>query len=363
MNQNRDNQIDVGRLAAGFVRLPRPLQILLGVLAAGAVVVGGVMYLRQNGKTTAVSTQPVSPSVTQAAVPAPSTPPPPPGTTTVAGSSPDGTTPAPQIDTPNLTLGNPSQATTSIARRDNYLVVRPAYALSFNDDLGTANWVSWRIIRADFGQSPREVEFLADPMLPPPFKQIGHRDYTGSGFDRGHMCPKGDRGGDRDKVASTFYTSNIIPQAANVNQKAWNNLENYTRDLVGQKRQRVYVITGPAGRGGTGLNGYKETVGYGKVVVPAECWKVVVAIPDTGKPTDEPQSISASARVIAVIMPNDQTKVGDDWAKFRTTPAEIERKTKLRFFDRLKPDVAETLRQRQDKVVIPPVDANRFSRD
>lgn len=342
MNPNRSPQLDIPRLASGFARLPRGLQVVVGLGVVAAVV--AIVYLRGGGA---------------GGVGGPATLP----ATTPTQSSSSPSTPSAIADTHHLLLGNPSAATADPSRRDNFLLVRPAYALAFNDNLGTAKWVSWRIVRADFGQAPREVEFLADPLLPAGFKVIGHRDYTGSGFDRGHLCPKGDRGGDREQAASTFYTTNIIPQAANVNQKAWNNLENYTRDLVGQKRQRVWVITGPAGRGGTGLNGYKETIGNGKVVVPGECWKVVVAIPDTGRPSDEPSVIGASARVIAVVMPNDQSKVGDDWAKFRTTPADIETKTGLKFFDRLKPDVAETLRQRLDKEVIPPVDPNRFNRD
>ena len=341
MNRNRDPQIDIARLAVQFSRLPRTARVVVGLLVAAGLVVAGVIYLGDGRGQGGLTPRPAA----------------------NAGTASDNTTSVSQADTPHLVLGNPSGATADPTRRDNYLVVHPAYALSYNDSLGTPNWVSWRIIRADFGQSPREVEFLTDPMLPPPFKQIGHRDYTGSGFDRGHMCPKGDRGGDREKSASTFYTSNIIPQAANVNQKAWNNLENYTRDLVGQKRQRVYVITGPAGRGGTGLHGYKETVGNGKIVVPAECWKVVVAIDETDKPTDDPLAIPATARVIAVVMPNDQMKVGNDWAGFRTTPAEIERKTGLKFFDRLMPDAAAALRERQDRETIPPVDPNRFGRD
>jgi len=356
MRHNRPppgGQIDVARLAAAFNRLPGPVQIVIVLLVLAGLLVAGAFYLRDGQAGPVISGPATSGPVTDGPVTGgPARPPdPPPGPVSA---------PATTADTPHLLLGNPGNATADPARRDNFLVVRPAYALSFNNILGTANWVSWRIVRADFGQSPREAEFLPDPHLPPAFKEIGHRDYTGSGFDRGHLCPKGDRGGDRAQAASTFYTSNIIPQAANVNQKAWNHLENYTRDLVGQHRQRVWVIAGPIGQGGTGLNGTRQTIGHGKVVVPAECWKVIVAIPDTGKPQDDPSAITPAARVIAVVMPNDQTKVGDDWARFRTTPAAIEAKTKLRFFDRLKPDVAEALRQKLDTQTVPPIDPNRY---
>jgi hypothetical protein len=56
--------------------------------------------------------------------------------------------------------------------------------------------------------------------------------------------------------------------------------------------------------------------------------------------------------VIAIIMPNDNDQVGDQWAGYRTSVAEIERQTGYRFFDRLPADVAAALKQKVDKVHI-----------
>ena len=112
-------------------------------------------------------------------------------------------------------------------------------------------------------------------------------------------------------------------------------------------------MCGPAGRGGRARNGFAETIGNGRVVVPAECWKLIVAVPEDGGP-DDPARVGPDARVIAVVMPNDDTQVGEAWAPFRVRPADIERRTGYRFFDRLRPDVAEALRDRVDTVPIPP---------
>jgi endonuclease G len=260
------------------------------------------------------------------------------------------------IRSPNLLLGNPSGATSDPANRNNYLMVKPFYALSYNDASGTPNWVSWRVTRADLGSAPRKQVFDPDATLPPGFKVITHGDYTGSGFDRGHLCPRSDRSATEEMSFATFVMTNIIPQAPNVNGKAWNNLENYCRDMVrrGTTGKRLYVVAGPAGRGGQGSRGPRETIGGGSrmVVVPAECWKVIVAVPDEG--ADDPSRITADARVIAVVMPNDNDAVGDEWAKYRVTPAEIEQRTGLKFFDRLASDVAEALRRKLDDVTIPP---------
>jgi DNA/RNA endonuclease G (NUC1) len=59
--------------------------------------------------------------------------------------------------------------------------------------------------------------------------------------------------------------------------------------------------------------------------------------------------------VIAVVMPNDEQRVGSDWTVYRTSAAEVERRTGYRLFDRLPPDVAEALRQRVGQTPVAPV--------
>jgi endonuclease G len=309
---------------------PRSQVLVVVLLIAAAGMAAAVMYHRARPQPSAANT-----------------------TAQPSASAPS----AVAIRSPNLLLGNPSAATSDPAgNRNNYLMIKPFYALSYNYANGTPNWVSWRVTRADLGSAPRKQVFDPDATLPPAFKAITHGDYTGSGFDRGHMCPHSDRSASEEMSYATFVMSNIIPQAPNVNGKAWNYLEIYCRDLVrrGSTGKRLYIVAGPAGRGGRGSRGPRETIGGGRrvVVVPAECWKVIVAVPDEG--ADDPGRITADARVIAVVMPNDNDAVGDEWAKYRVTVAAVEQRTGFNFFDRLAPDVAEALRRKVDDVVIPP---------
>jgi endonuclease G, mitochondrial len=252
---------------------------------------------------------------------------------------------------PNLLLGNPSGATPDPSNRTNYLMVKPYYVLSYNNDTGTPNWVSWQVTEEDLGTAPRKQVFDSDTTLPIGFKVVATRDYNGSGFDRGHMCPHGDRAANEEMSFSTFVMTNIIPQAPNVNRKAWAQLESYCRDLV-HKHNHLYILSGPVGQGGTGSRGFRESLVGGKVTVPAECWKVAVVVEEG--PGDDLARISMGTRVIAVDMPNDDTQVGEAWAQFRTSPAEIERKTGLHFFTNVRPDVAAALRQRVDDIPIAP---------
>jgi endonuclease G len=257
----------------------------------------------------------------------------------------------PSVANVNLLLGNPSGA--NAGEHDNYLMIKPYFVLSYNDHKGTPNWVSWQVTSADLGDAPRKQAFDFDPELPVGFNVVKTFDYAGSGFDRGHMCPHSDRAANTDMSYATFVMTNIIPQAPNVNQKAWAQFENYCRDLV-KAHNHLYVVSGPYGEGGTGSRGTKTTIGKNvTVTVPSECWKVVAVVPEEGI-SDDLAKISTATRVIAIDMPNDNAVVGEAWDIYRTTPGAIEQKTGYHFFDKIRPDIANALRQKVDDVSIPP---------
>lgn len=246
----------------------------------------------------------------------------------------------------HLALGNPSGATDDINNPDNYLMRKPYFALSYNNSKGTPNWVSWRLERSDLGPAPRS-EFYPDPDLPRSFTHILPRDYTGSGFDRGHMCPRSDRTATNEMANATFVMTNIIPQAPAVNQKAWADLEDYCRHLVEKQPHTLYIVAGPQGQGGIGSKGPENIIGHGKVTVPAKCWKVIVVLDEANGSSDDAGRVNSSTRVIAVVMPNEES-VGHGWAKYRTSVQEVESLTGYRFFDRVPADTADPLKAKVD---------------
>ena len=111
----------------------------------------------------------------------------------------------------NLILGNPSGSTATISDDNNFLMVKPQYALSFNNSKGGPNWVSWHLKQSDIGKEKRG-QFRPDSDLPATFKHINKGDYTRSGFDRGHVCNSKDRTDTRVNNDATLMT-NILPQA------------------------------------------------------------------------------------------------------------------------------------------------------
>src|SRR4051812_46898621 len=99
------------------------------------------------------------------------------------------TTPSIPSTNRNLALGNPSDAVHDAAQPDNYLIERPQYTLSYNRDHGIPNWVSWQVTKQDLGSVKRSPTFTSDTSLPKGWYRVTLDDYTGSGYDRGHMCP------------------------------------------------------------------------------------------------------------------------------------------------------------------------------
>lgn len=328
---------------------------MAGWIVLGAVVLGFLVYRswrHPSSDTRSVATSPNgSVPVTRPAGETHGLPVPP-SAPSATPAEPE-SLPAPQVYSPHLFLGNPSNAAPDPAMRDNYLMVKRGYALSYNNSKGTPNWVSWKLELWDMGRAPRKQLFDPDGFLPSGFFRVTTGDYRGSGFDRGHLCPHSDRDATAEMSDETFTLTNIIPQAPNVNQRAWATLENYCRALVRESDGRVtlFQIAGPWGQGGVGSKGRSATIGGGRIVVPAVCWKVIVAVPT--ERSRDPATLRGTERVIAVRMLNENALDTPAWAGFRVRAADIERETGYTFFSNAPPQAAERLRQALDDNSIP----------
>jgi endonuclease G len=239
------------------------------------------------------------------------------------------------------TLGNPSGATADELQPDNYLISKHQFALAYNNSLGTAAWVSWHLNADWLGNAERCDCFLPDPDLPPGFFTAYTWDYSGSGFDRGHLCPSADRDLNDADNAATFLLTNIMPQAPQLNQGIWAELEDYARALVADGNE-LYILAGGYGSGGTGsLGGTTTTLANGSITVPARYWKVMLVLPNDDAP-DIPR-ITSDTRVIAVDIPNTQAASALPWGQYRTSVDAIEAATGLNFFTRIPTTVQNDL--------------------
>jgi endonuclease G, mitochondrial len=235
----------------------------------------------------------------------------------------------------NLLMGNPSQATSSPGNSENYLIARPQYALSYSRNKSIPNWVSWELNASWLGDAHRVGKFAPDDELPVSWNRIKTSDYTGSGFDRGHMTNSEDRSRSPEDNVQTFLMTNILPQAPDNNQGPWEKLESYSRKLA-RSGKELFIICGGHGQGGIGKNGLKATVGNGKILVPAVTWKVILVL---DKPDAGVAGVNKNTQTIAIIIPNKQGVKSDPWQQYVTSVDEVEKLTGYKFFTSVPADV------------------------
>jgi endonuclease G len=236
----------------------------------------------------------------------------------------------------HMVMGNPSNATADVNQPTNYLMEKLQYALAYHRDRGGPIWTSWHLDSSwTTGSGTRQDDFRADTTLPAGWYQVQGTDFSGSGFDRGHMTPSADRLRTNADNSATFLMTNMIPQTPDNNQGPWANMENYLRTLVTAGNE-LYIISGGSGQGGSGSNGgTTNTIAAGHVTVPSQTWKVVVVIPAAAG--DDVARVTNTTRTIAVIMPNTQGIRTVDWKTYRVSVDQVEALTGFDFFSNVNP--------------------------
>ncbi len=246
----------------------------------------------------------------------------------------------------NMALGNPSSATSLITDSNNYLLIKSQYALSYNNSKGMANWVSWHLSAAWKGTAVRCNCFTQDSTLPTGYFRASTSNYTGTGFDRGHLCPSDDRDGSDSDNRATFKMSNISPQAPVLNQQTWGNLEDYCRSLLNQGKE-LYIIAGGYGSGGSGSGGGTTfNIAGGSINVPAYFWKIIVVLPVD---SNDVSRITTTTRVITVLMPNTQTVNSHSWDYYRVSVDSIEALTGYDFLSNVDTSIQKVIEATTDK--------------
>ncbi|NEQ34963.1 MAG: DNA/RNA non-specific endonuclease [Okeania sp. SIO3I5] len=239
--------------------------------------------------------------------------------------------PSPKV---HITLGNPSNATTSIENSDNYLMEKPQYVLSYNRNKGTANWVSWQLNKSWLGNVERQDDFRPDETLPEDWYHVRPSNYRNSGYDRGHLIPSADRTANEKDNSATFLMTNIIPQSPDNNRETWRELEQYSRELV-EAGNELYIIAG----------GYRKkgNIADGKVTIPSRTWKIIVVL----KPGSGVRGVNKNTRVIAVDMPNSN-RIRSDWKAYRVSVDKIESATGYDFLSKVPKEIQDAIESRVD---------------
>lgn len=123
-------------------------------------------------------------------------------------------------------------------------VLSPAFSSTYNVRLLCPQQVLWTIHKSDLGTATREPSWLFRADVPHPSAKATHNDYTGSGYDRGHLCPAADRSSSLSMMRATFVTSNIAPQRPALNRGAWKKSEVFCRKAA-ERYDSVKVVAIP----------------------------------------------------------------------------------------------------------------------
>ena len=195
------------------------------------------------------------------------------------------------------------------------------YSLSYNEAYEQAEWVAYELKKKHLSTSNfKRPYFEIDNAV----KTIAAhwKNYKQSGYDRGHLCPAGDRKYTKAAHDETFLTSNISPQTHDFNSGIWNSLEQKVR-FWAKKYNGVFVVTGGV------LKGELKTIGDEDVGVPNYFYKVLMDY-NNGTP-----------KMIAFLMKHE--KSNQPLYSFVVSVDTIERLTGIDFFPQLEDTVEEDL--------------------
>lgn len=212
----------------------------------------------------------------------------------------------------------------SITTNDQYLC-KTNYAIHYRNDVKGPEYVVEHLtLESIKGTAGRKDDFRVDPEVPKQF-QAQLSDYTKTGYDRGHLAPAADNSQSPEIMSESFFLSNMMPQAPNLNRGVWKNLETLIRTWASDKDYDIYVITG------TIFDAGYKTIGENKVGVPTRTFKVIIN--------------NKNWKMIGFMFPNNiGTTIGAlDYAKYAVSIYDIELATGIDFSPKLpKSDTNET---------------------
>lgn len=201
------------------------------------------------------------------------------------------------------------------------IIVHDFYSLSYSEKHEQAEWVAYELKKEHLSKNEFKRPFFEEDRKVKS-SSADWRNYKKSGYDRGHLCPAGDRRFTYQAFEETFLTSNITPQNHEFNSGIWNYLEQKIRYWA-KAYDGVYIITGGI------LSEDLPTIGYEHISVPKQFYKIVF------------NNSSTNPKMIAFLIPHKDTKT--PLKNFVVPVDEIEKLTGIDFFTSLEDKVENQL--------------------
>ena len=195
------------------------------------------------------------------------------------------------------------------------------YSLSYSESHEQAEWVAYELKASHLSSTNhKRPYFEIDKAVK---TGAAHwRNYKQSGYDRGHLCPAGDRRFTKEAHDETFLTSNISPQEHQFNSGVWNRLEQKVRYWA-RKNDGVFVVTGGV------LKNNLKTIGSENVAVPNQFYKVIL------------DRTNGKTKVLAFLVDHKDSDL--PLYKFVVSVDKVESLTGIDFFPQLDDDIENQL--------------------
>jgi endonuclease G len=203
------------------------------------------------------------------------------------------------------------------------ILTNNAYRVGYDEIMRNPAWVAYKLRRvvkdAPMGERPESFETDLRTIA-----QVASSDYTGSGYDRGHMAPNWGIAHcyGLDAQRQTFLMSNIVPQRHRLNDGLWKQLEQREATSYVARFHEVWVLCGPV------YHAEHQVIGNG-TAIPAGFFKIIVDEMEDG--------------VRALAFRFNQEGDAEDLEAALTTIDDIEEATSLDFFPELEDNVQKAL--------------------
>ena len=151
----------------------------------------------------------------------------------------------------------------------NQILDKEFYEICYDHNLKTAKAVSYTLYGDLVNETniQKRPSFKIDREVEKQYR-ASTKDYTKSGYDRGHLAPDASFDWSQESLDATFKLSNIIPQARKVNRTTWRKAEHHAR-FIATVLGEVNIIN---------LITYSETptrIGKNQIAVPEGLYKVL----------------------------------------------------------------------------------------
>ena len=157
------------------------------------------------------------------------------------------------------------------------LVRHDAFVSYYDSSVFNPACVVWVLSPSAFSGNlkPTSRHFKTDSKLPVP--RVQDKDFKGSGYVRGHLCPAGDRDSSKKLLKETYLTSNLSPMTMVCNSGPWKMVEDSCRALA-LSHGNLLISSGPIF-----MNCDTLSSGRKKIVVPSAFWKMATCLNHSGE--------------------------------------------------------------------------------